>query len=508
MNFKIKHLLILSLLTIGLTGCNSNDDLFTLDTPEDTIKLTSVPNSAIMLSQDKANDNAVVFTWNEATNLRAPQVDYYFKMGMEGNMDMTTDTIRLIAGQNSLTMTHAQLNRMLTNWNAKAGVPTTIKASVIAIPRGTAAYEKPEISKVTLEVTPYEQPKNALFICGTANPSGSKPVNAIRMDEGLDNTYTWTGYLQSGKLRFTLDQISEYPAYVSGGNDYTLKYDELGTDSATSSFLVNTDGLYTISADLEDKSVTISKTNVNSIWMVGDALPYGWNISQMASMKANGTNEFVYEGPLYAGDIKFPLVNNDKFEVPYLMAQKPDNELLGTTNFDYITAAQSANHDYKWHISFSGDYKLTINLDKRTLTCEKTDLSGEYGKFLESQRIIDNHFKLYMVGDATPKGWDITNATAMYYNAAVDPDCFIWEGRLSKGEVKLPFFSNGRFEVPYFMAASVGETPSDKGNDLTFVDGSKDGNTDRKWYILTSGYYQVKVNLAKRKIYFILDKTK
>jgi hypothetical protein len=508
MKLKIGHILILFALSVELIGCNSDESLFTLNTPEDKIQLTSSPDSTLILSKEKADENALKFTWNEASNLDAKEIDYYFKIGLEGNGSMTTDTTRLSSGQTSLFMTNAQLNRLLTNWNVTAGVPVAVEATLLAIPKGTSTYEKPEKSSVILEITSYDQPKNALFICGSANPLGSNPAHATEMDMGLDNSYTWTGFLQPGKLRFTLDQYSDFPAYQKGSNDFTLKYDEVGADSATSSFEITETGLYTISIDLEELTVSISHTNIDNIWMIGDALPYGWNFNQIAAMKQNNTNEFTYEGPLYAGEIKFPLTKNGSFTIPYFMSQKPDESIIGDTNFDYITAAQSTSHDDKWSVPSDGNYKLTINVDNRTLTCENIDLSAVYNEFFESDQIKSNHFRLYMVGDATPNGWDIGNATPMYYNAAADPDCFMWEGRLSKGELKLPLISNGKFEVPYFMSASSDENPSSQGNDLTFVDNSNGNQPDRKWYIPTTGYYQVKVNLKERKIYFILDKSK
>ena len=41
-----------------------------------------------------------------------------------------------------------------------------------------------------------------------------------------------------------------------------------------------------------------------------------------------------------------------------------------------------------------------------------------------------------------------------------------------------------------------------KRQQLTFVDNSGGGQPDRKWYITKAGYYQIKVDVVNRKVYF------
>lgn len=52
------------------------------------------------------------------------------------------------------------------------------------------------------------------------------------------------------------------------------------------------------------------------------------------------------------------------------------------------------------------------------------------------------------------------------------------------------------------MAATAGEQPAEGGNQLTFVDASIGGQPDRKWNITKAGFYQIKVDVVNRKVYF------
>ncbi len=500
MKKQLLHIFLLLLSVAGFTACNSDDDAYSLTRPEDVMQLKSTPDTAITLTADKAQETAVTFTWNAASNLSGDVV-YYLQMGIDGSDTYTTDTIRLAPDVRSYALTTAQLNRMLTGWNGVAGTPTSFQVRLIAMQPEAAVYQLPETSTLTLTVTPYDQPRNELFISGTANPAGSSLVNAVKMDAGMDDGYTWTGFLNAGDFKLTPDRYSDTPFYGTKGNAYTLVYDETGNAGAEP-LHVSEDGLYTVTADLEDMTVSVSRINIDNIWMVGSAMPYGWNLSDLQPMYKQGEGVFVYEGPLNEGELKFPMQNANKFEVPYIMAPEAGKDIMGTGAIDYVTTANATMHDFKWNVPADGDYRVTIDVNKRTIDCERVDLSAQYAKMLEGDRLAKNDMKLYLVGDATPNGWAIANATSLHYNYAADPNCLTWEGYLNKGEIKFPFIRSDKWEVPFYMAATAGEHPAADGNELTFIDNSKGGQPDRKWNITKAGFYQIKVDAVNRKVYF------
>lgn len=500
MKKQLLHIFLLLATVAGFTACNSEDNHYTLDRPEDVMQLRSTPDSAITLTADKAQDTAVTFTWNAASNLSG-DVAYYIEMGIEGSSTYTTDTVRLASEARSYALTTAQLNRMLSDWNGVAGTPSSVSVKLIAIQPEAATYQLPETSSLTLSVTPYDQPKNELYICGTANPAGSSLADAVKMDAGMDNGYTWTGFLNAGDFKLTPDRYSDVPFYGTKGNAYTLVYDELGNGGAEP-LHVSEDGLYTVTADLEDMTVSVSRINTENVWMLGSATPYGWNLGDLAPMYKQDEGIFVYEGPLKQGELKFPMQNANKFEVPYIMAPEAGKDITGTGAIEYVTAANSTMHDYKWNVPADGDYRITLDFNRRTIVCERVDLSAQYAKMLEGKRLAANDMKLYLVGDATPCGWNISNANSLHYNYAADPNCLTWEGSLTKGEIKFPFIRSDKWEVPFYCAASFGEQPAEGGNQLTFVDNSGGGQPDRKWYITKAGYYQIKVDVVNRKVYF------
>lgn len=96
---------------------------------------------------------------------------------------------------------------------------------------------------------------------------------------------------------------------------------------------------------------------------------------------------------------------------------------------------------------------------------------------------------LYLVGDATPAGWDIGNPSPMTVNPENGFE-FTWEGTLTLGQFKIPV-SVGDWGTDYFMPVVDGETDLTK----TTMELVKGGNPDKKWVINQPGKYKITVNV-------------
>lgn len=104
---------------------------------------------------------------------------------------------------------------------------------------------------------------------------------------------------------------------------------------------------------------------------------------------------------------------------------------------------------------------------------------------------------LYLVGDATPAGWDIGNPTPMIVDAN-DPFIFTWTGTLNTGDFKIPT-SKGNWGTDFFMPLTDGESDFTKAT-ISLVKG---GNPDRKWKVTVAGNYKITVNIKDPLAYTI-----
>lgn len=101
---------------------------------------------------------------------------------------------------------------------------------------------------------------------------------------------------------------------------------------------------------------------------------------------------------------------------------------------------------------------------------------------------------LYMLGDATPNGWDNGNPTPLQASEA-DPLTFTWEGDLRKGEVKLCLVP-GSWDVPFIRPEMNGREIS-KANITDEKFQMHAGDPDEKWRVTDAGTYRLSFNLRQ-----------
>lgn len=101
---------------------------------------------------------------------------------------------------------------------------------------------------------------------------------------------------------------------------------------------------------------------------------------------------------------------------------------------------------------------------------------------------------LYMVGDATPNGWDIGNPTALTAMEK-DPLLFVYEGMLRTGELKC-CLTVGSWDAPFIHPMVHGREIAKIGIDSeTFQ--MYQGGDDLKWKVTEEGRYNLTFDLRK-----------
>ena len=104
---------------------------------------------------------------------------------------------------------------------------------------------------------------------------------------------------------------------------------------------------------------------------------------------------------------------------------------------------------------------------------------------------------LYMVGDATPAGWNIGDPYEMTRDAE-NKYLFTYHGKLRTGEIKLPL-SKGDWGATFVYAPAANTEINDKGVASDAIDIRK-GGADNKWKVTKTGIYTFAVDLRTRKL--------
>jgi hypothetical protein len=98
---------------------------------------------------------------------------------------------------------------------------------------------------------------------------------------------------------------------------------------------------------------------------------------------------------------------------------------------------------------------------------------------------------LYLVGSASPVGWNINEPAPMTVDAE-KVYMFTWEGDLTPGEFKVPT-TTGNWGCDYIMPVINGESDLSK----TTAEVVKGGSPDKKWAITdaTAGKYRITISI-------------
>lgn len=130
----------------------------------------------------------------------------------------------------------------------------------------------------------------------------------------------------------------------------------------------------------------------------------------------------------------------------------------------------------------SGKYRLEVNPVKLTLKATKLS-SIEEPEFREWEE-----GRVYMVGDATPAGWDINQPTIMDKNG----DVHTFEGEMKAGEVKFP--TKYSWNCPTYMAPDENGTEVTKAGYTGKVVLMEEGSPDQKFKFTDKGKYRITLN--------------
>lgn len=222
-----------------------------------------------------------------------------------------------------------------------------------------------------------------------------------------------------------------------------------------------------------------------------------------------------------------PEISKIVFEVTSYVPKPRDLYILGTAvqNEDPQKAVKltslTINKEYTWRGNMSaGTFKFIEDLGEllpsfnkgedenelvyRTEESQPDDLftiakDGLYGIYVNTEDMKINYAhipypEVYMVGNATPIGWDIGNAILMEWDYV--RGAYVYEGELHEGEMKLPLWKD--WSADTLMPPTNGTKPGED-NTVVLIPG---GNPDNKWVITEAGTYRMILDVNAMTITF------
>ena len=449
-------------------GCKK-DNYAELNKGNNLLILTSDKTAIILNQREDAND-AVILSWTTGTNGGTDaSITYQLKVDKQGNNFNTAITEDLANALSKKYSVGALNNLLLSQWNFAPGVEAILEAKIIARVANDAA-PMDSSAVVTIKAIPYDPVTSTLYIIGDASPNGWNAGAATALTSQGAGKFSWEGNLYSGEFKFITELGQFLPSYNKGADNGKLLY--RSTDSEPDDkFNITTPGLYTISVNLLDLTASIEAATTppyTRLWMLGDATPTGWNIDAPTEMRVDSSNLFVfgYNGLLSAGEFKIP-TSTGNFSTDYYMPLVNHQPITETS----VQLVPVGGPDHKWKINTPGPYKIKLNLQSMKM---------EIKPFVP-------YTQIWMVGDASPVGWNIDNPHPMTVDP-VNPYVFSYTGPMTVGEFKFPV-ETGNWGGDFFMPVLNGSGPG--STQMKFVPG---GNPDNKWKIAVAGNYKITIN--------------
>ncbi|MDR1381372.1 MAG: SusF/SusE family outer membrane protein [Tannerella sp.] len=202
-----------------------------------------------------------------------------------------------------------------------------------------------------------------------------------------------------------------------------------------------------------------------NLYLTGSATPAGAITLNVLSFN----KEYTWKGDLEAGNFKFILNRNDPLP----------SYNRGTDERTLVYRTADSDPDILFTVDRAGPHSIYVNTEEMTIAHASLPYEN-----------------VWMVGDASPAGWDINNPTPMEWNM-LTPELFTYEGALNVGELKFPL-KKGDWGCDYLMPAAGGAGIDD--NRVIFVPG---GQPDNKWVLKEAGNFRIELNVIDMTVSFI-----
>lgn len=350
---------------------------------------------------------AVTVTWEdpEITSASTVDVSYEVQMAEAGtnfaamrSMGTTTNL--------SLDIKHGDLNDAALTLNGVAGTAKDYEFRVVATAKTAAGDLFRTSGLLTLSITPYDVTlAPILYVVGAgATDAGwdwATPVELVLQG----NKYSGNIKLQNDSFRFFTVKDDwgsgqNFPWYTDRGFTIDSNF-ENANDGDLNFRFIGTPGEYFIEIDMAAETITLGppvvgpNCNFDQLWLVGAATPGGWDWTNPSKIVCTGTG--LYEGNVTLTNeaFRFFTVRDDwgsGRNYPYYEGE-------GYTIDSNFVNANDGDQNFSF-VGTPGEYGLTVDTVNKTIT-------------LGAPISLCDFDQLWLVGAATPGGWDWAAPTAL-----------------------------------------------------------------------------------------------
>jgi hypothetical protein len=479
--FFLKSLWGILILSLVFQSCKKQ-----LELPQGSVAAkptVSVSASTIVLARGDSSKTAITFNWTTGkVNGLTGKLAYIIEIDKKGNNFAKPVDVKVSGDTLQRAFTALALNNLLSF--LPANVPSDLELRIVtATSDGSVAPFYSNV--VSLTVTTFTpSPYNQLWLIGDATPGGWGLSTLTPMTESTTDPliFTYSGPLVAGEFKIATTNDYNAPFYRPTTNHPTISSAvapvQLNAGDPDNKWQITsaTEGTYKLTLNLHTNTITIvelapvTTPPYTQLWIIGDATPGGWDLNNMPPMVESLADPFIftYTRAFTVGEFKIATARD--FNAPFYRPTTNDPALSATT-----VQLNAGNPDNKWQITAAGTYRVTLNLHNNTISIANT------------ANFTPPYTKLWLIGDATPGGWSLDNATPLTVSST-NAFIFTYSGPLVAGEFKIGTAKD--FNAPFYRP--VINHPDLSATDVVVTD----GNPDNKWQTTsaTAGNYVITLN--------------
>lgn len=239
------------------------------------------------------------------------------------------------------------------------------------------------------------------------------------------------------------------------------------------------------SAQAQDNNENVQ---TNTLYIMGSATSVDFNLNNPIELarSAEDENVFIYSGELTPGEIKLT-TKPGSWENPFVRPIVNGSEIgeAPITNEKFQITTGANQEDYKWKVTTPGRYTLSFNMTDNTMS------SLYNGEIIPPTKGSINPENVYLLGGASPSGWNIDSPTPMQ---KVTDYHFVFEGTLTTGELKF-CMEKGNWCSPCVRPLTNDEIISLSG--VANPDFTVSRYPDNAWKVTEAGDYRIELNFIE-----------
>lgn len=222
--------------------------------------------SSVVLIEAETDEDAVTFSWNpyelnwsNEDVAHNEAINYILQFDQPGDNFESPEEVE-VGSDLSRTFTHGELNALMNRMEYTAGQEGEVAVRLFPL---LGDNQTPTYSDVvTISITPWlDKPKFAtIYMVGDATASNWDAMNGMPMfrSEADPFVFTYTGFLESGALKFLQNPGQWAPQWGSDGTATGVAFRATEDDADPGTFNVPANGYYTVNLDIRKMTFSLA----------------------------------------------------------------------------------------------------------------------------------------------------------------------------------------------------------------------------------------------------------